>query len=157
MEIILVRHAKAEKRRMEIEDDRRYVTKKGEEKFQKLLPELREKLHLPSERKVILWSSPALRALETAHILARNFQINISSVHDFIYEGDFEQLTQAIQTIDEETTLFIVGHQPYLNEWIYDLTGKEEKIKKGNIISLKITSRNPLEAKAQWMIIPQEE
>lgn len=152
MEIILIRHPQAEKRRFDLEDDRRYLTKKGQNKLQRLMPELEEKLLPIEERKLVIWSSPALRALEVAHFIALNFRINMLSIHDFIYEGEFQEFNFALQNVDEEATLFVVGHQPYLSEWVYDMTGVEERFKKGNVFDLEVTNKEPLKAEMKWKI-----
>lgn len=152
MEIIFIRHPKAEKRRFNLEDDRRYLTKKGQTKLQQVIPELEDKLSPVHERKFLIWSSPALRALEVAHFIAMNFKINILSIHDFIYEGEFQDLTYALQSVDEDVTLIVVGHQPYLSEWVYDMTGMEEKFKKGNILDLEIRDKETLAAEIKWKI-----
>ena len=152
MEIILIRHPQAEKRRLDLEDDRRNLTKKGQTKLQQLIPALEEKLSPLAERNFLLWSSPALRALEAAHTVARNFKINLTSIHDFIYEGEFEDFYLAIQNVNDEATLFVVGHEPYLSEWVNDMTGLDEKIRKCDIFDLEVTNREPLKAELKWKI-----
>lgn len=155
MEIILIRHAKAEEKREDLEDIKRNLTEKGKKKFQKLMPKLKEKLEPIEDRNIILWSSPATRALETAHIIAHDLQIKISSIHDFIYEGDFQKMSREIQDVDAETTLLIVGHEPSLSEWTKELAGEDVKIKKGAMLNFNVTNQSPLEAELQWTIAPK--
>lgn len=152
MEIILVRHAKTEEKREDLDDIRRYLTEKGKREFQKRMPELREKLEPIEGRQIMIWSSPAMRAFETAHIVAGGLQLTIDAIQHFIYAGDFEKMSQEVQVIDDETTLFIVGHEPSLSKWTKKMTGEELKIKKGDILSFKVTNRIPLEAELQWVI-----
>ncbi len=152
MEIVLIRHAKAKRRRATRGIDRRYLTKKGERKFQNVLPKLKEYLQPIEERPLLVWSSPELRALETAHIVTSSFQKQRLSIHDFLYEGDFEAFSQEVEKVQDDTVIVLVGHQPFLNEWVYELTGREETVKKGQIINLIVLNKSPLEATLQWKI-----
>lgn len=152
MEIILIRHGKAEEKREDLEDIKRHLTQKGEEEFKKLTPELKEKLDLLDNRTIIIWSSPAMRALETAQFVADELQTDISSIYDFIYEGDFEKMSSEVQKLDDNTTILIVGHQPSLSEWTKHMAGEDVKIRKGDMLNFKVTNQSPLEAELQWKI-----
>ncbi len=152
MEIILVRHAKAEKKREDLEDRKRKLTEKGIKEFQKLTPELKEKLKPLEKEKIELWSSPARRALETAHIIAQDLLLYSLTTEEFIYTGDFEQLSREVQKAEEDQIIFVVGHEPSLSEWAEAMTGEEMKIRKGDMLSFKVTDSSPLKAELQWVI-----
>jgi len=154
MEIILIRHSTAEDKRDDLEDYNRQLTEKGIKKFKKLMPDLKEKLGKFDERNTALWSSPATRALETAHIVTNAFQLDISSIHDFIYEGNFEKFSAGIKNVNQDTTLFVVGHQPSLGIWAKEMTGKDMKIKKGSVHCFKVSNQDPIQAELQWMVNP---
>lgn len=154
MEIILIRHSTAEEKREDLEDSRRRLTDDGKDQFQKIMPELEEKLAPMNERNTILWSSPATRALETAHIVTKAVDIDIGSVQDFIYTGDFKSFSAGIKNVSELATLFVVGHQPSLGEWAKQMTGKDMKIEKGAILSFNVLNQSPVEAELQWKITP---
>lgn len=66
MEIILIRHSIAEEKRVDLEDVNRHLTEKGVKRFRGLMPVLQKKLEPLEERDILLWSSPAKRATETA-------------------------------------------------------------------------------------------
>lgn len=155
MEIILIRHAKAEERLGSSQDIKRHLTEKGKQKFRQLMPELNEKLEPIEEGPVLLWSSPATRALETAQIVAEELQMEINAIHDFLYEGDFEKFSQEILNLNEDTTLVIVGHEPTLSEWTKRMAGEDVKIRKGEILNFHLHSRSPLEAELRWVIKPE--
>lgn len=154
MEIILIRHSTAEEKREDLEDSRRRLTDDGKDQFQKIMPELEEKLAPMDERNTILWSSSATRALETAHIVTKAIDIDIGSVQDFIYTGDFKRFSAGIKNVSEMATLFVVGHQPSLGEWAKQMTGKDMKIEKGAILSFNVLNQSPVEAELQWKITP---
>lgn len=155
MEIILIRHGKAEEMREGLEDLQRHLTDVGKEEIQKLAPRLKEKLEPLDKRTIIFWSSPAKRALQTAQLVADELHTPINFIHDFIYEGDFEKLSDEVQKLDEDTTVLLVGHQPNLSEWVEQMTGEKMKIEKGSMLNLKVTNRSPLEAKLQWEIVAE--
>lgn len=152
MKVVLVRHAIAEEKREDLDDLKRKLTEEGKEKFQKLIPDLIEKLDSPDEREVVLWSSPATRALETAHILAEGLQISIHETYDFIYEGDFDSLSHELQSVDEGTTVIVVGHEPTLSEWTEQMSDEDVKIKKGEMLCFRVTDLSPLKADLQWVV-----
>ncbi len=152
MEIILIRHGEPEENREDLEDLQRHLTEQGKEKMQKLMPELKERLEPFDERTIVLWSSPAERAIETAQIVADELQTQINSIHDFIYEGDFEPMSHEVQKVNDHATLLMVGHQPNLSEWTKYMTGEDVEIGKGDMLNFKVTKQSPLEAELQWEI-----
>ena len=54
------------------------------------MPIFKRKLQTNDNQEMIIWSSPAKRALETAEIVADTFQIDLQVVYDFIYGGNYE-------------------------------------------------------------------
>lgn len=152
MEILFIRHPNAERKHDDIENQVHRLTKEGGSILQELVPQLREKLNPVEGKRFVLWSSPTLSTLETAYIVAYHFEIRMTSVHEFIYKGDYESFSQELQTVSDETTVIIVGHQPYLSDWLYGMTGTDEQVKRENIINLKVVNKAPLKAELQWMI-----
>ena len=116
------------------------------------MPELKERLELFDERTIVLWSSPAERAIETAQIVADALQTQINSIHEFIYEGDFEPMSHEVQKANDNATLLMVGHQPNLSEWTKYMTGEDVEIGQGDMLNFKVTKQSPLEADLQWKI-----
>lgn len=155
MKIVLVRHAKAEDRRDGLEDRERRLTEKGVTKFTGLMPQLLEQLESQADHPVVIWSSPAFRAAETADILADHLDLPIDAYHDFIYTGEFEKFAAALEDIaDDDTILFLVGHEPTLSLWTAQIAHRNIHFKKGAMVALELTSRDPLEAKLAWQIQP---
>jgi len=152
MKVILVRHAIAEEKREDLDDIKRDLTKEGKEKFQKLIPDLIEKLAAQDKREVILWSSPANRAKQTAEIVAEGLQTDIHAIHDYIYEGDFESLNNELESVDDGSTVIVVGHEPTLSEWTEQMSDEEMEIKKGEMLCFRVTELSPLQADLQWVV-----
>ena len=158
MEVILVRHGIAEDKDLRNDDLKRQLTDEGVEEVRQLMPQLSEKIQPIEDRNVLIWSSPANRAMETAHVIAHEFFIENSTIHDFIYEGAFDsfskELSKELAKDSKDTTLFVVGHQPSLGQWYTQLTGDVLKIKKGMFLSVDVQSVTPIAANPKWTLRP---
>lgn len=154
MEILLIRHSIAEDRRADLDDVDRRLTQKGIQRFRELMPVLQKKLEPLEEREILFWSSPAKRATETADIVTEELGFEIDEIKDFIYYGDFEDLSEDVQDVDDELILLITGHEPLLSDWTKDLSGEDVKIKKGAMLNFKVLTKSPLKAELLWVISP---
>lgn len=75
--------------------------------------------HLPS--KVIVWSSPAKRAKETATIFCQNMEMNIDCIikNDEIYTFERSELRNAIKKCkNEHDTLILFGHNDAITKFV---------------------------------------
>ncbi len=90
LEIVLLRHGIAENRGEDGTDFTRRLTKEGKEKLKKRLPNLKEIISF--QESVEIWSSPLLRAKETAEILAKSFNSGEVQYYDFIANGSLDEL-----------------------------------------------------------------
>lgn len=75
--------------------------------------------HLPS--KVIVWSSPAKRAKETATIFCQNMEMNIDCIikNDDIYTFERSELRNAIKMCkNEHDTLILFGHNDAITKFV---------------------------------------
>lgn len=152
MELILIRHAKAEDRAKGLVDIDRHLTDKGKKKFNKLMPELKERLMPLEDRTVVTWSSPANRAVETAEITVSELGLEEPSIHEFIYTGEFEKFLKELETVQDDATLLVFGHEPTLSEWVEQFTGESVRMRKGSMVSMEVTEKSPLTAEFMWQI-----
>lgn len=77
------------------------------------------KIHEVLEGSAVIWTSPAIRALETAKILKRELRIPDEDffVKPALYTFSARELLKVIQSAAEEVKqLMIVGHNPALTE-----------------------------------------
>lgn len=105
MELILWRHADAESG---IPDEARRLTAKGRKQAERMAAWLGKRL---PEHYVVL-ASPARRAQETAHALARNVETRVEL-------GTLSTPRAILETAkwpDAEQTVVVVGHQPILGQ-----------------------------------------
>ena len=154
MKIILVRHAKAEDKREDLDDIKRHLTKKGKEKFNDLIPKLKHKLRSVDKKQIVSWSSPANRAMETAGIVIKAINLDKLITHEFIYSGNIDIFKKELEKVEDDMTLLVFGHEPTLSDWVEELTVETIKMKKGAMVSLSVTDKSPLKAEIEWQIKP---
>lgn len=154
MELLLIRHGKAEERgSVRLDCDRRLVPK-GIKKLKRDFPYFAD--YLKDRKKVVLWSSGIMRAMETAEIIRDICKIEKIEVCDFIETGDFEELADRLKQMEEEISVIIVGHEPYLSQWCDDICKKKVHFRKGATVSIKILSKEKMAGKVQWIAQPKE-
>lgn len=154
MEVILVRHGSAEDRTLAQDDLKRVLTDEGKEDVRRLMDQVEKKLSTDAKGTRLIWASPANRAMETAHIISNELGIEQSTIHDWIYAGDFALFSKELSRLPDEATVFVVGHQPLLGQWYAHLTGEIRKIKKGMFLSITVQSLTPIVAQANWDLRP---
>jgi phosphohistidine phosphatase len=121
--VTLVRHGEAVKSAKCADNYSRYLTPKGRAAAEKLAESLfREK----DNSFDIIISSPALRAYETAVILAERSALGREQVSaaDSLYRGDESALADTITLLDDRySSALIVGHSPAVDRAVWLLTG----------------------------------
>lgn len=140
--LILWRHAEAELADIALgaEDDMaRKLTPKGKRQARLMARWLQK--HLP--KNLMLISSPAVRAFQTAEALKYNINL-----HPALKPGaDLNEILIALENIEPPNqNLLIVGHQPWLGQLVTHLTGfsgAEIDIKKGAIWWLRLSLIQP--------------
>lgn len=150
MKLILIRHAKAEYGFSKSDRDRR-LTLEGKQKFKEKLNKLVEKISF--EKKIVIWSSSAKRSQETAQLIMNELS-NVVDIEaeDAVYTGDFYELLSKMEDLDWDTTLLLVGHQPSLSYWSFDLSEEEISFHTGDMVAFEIKEFKPLKAKKIWNI-----
>lgn len=165
MEIIFIRHEQAEAGHADLPDRERRLSQKGQAQAQAAVVELVDYLqkadispdpdpdpdpglgqlgnsvesNVASQTPAtVIWTSPALRAQETAQPIVEALKV-AADLQDFIYSGEFSKLQAALAELPESVaTLLLVGHEPILSQWIEKLTGEAVKMKKGDRASVKL-------------------
>lgn len=147
-ELILVRHGKAENREVGKADFDRLLTDKEKaelaEFMQTLLPILEKKPYL-------IWTSPLLRAKQTAVVFQQALQLDQVVEKDFLASGDLDALKQALNQVNEHFAVICVGHEPILSSWVKTLTGQAIPFKKAGVASLLFEE----EVRLDWRLAPK--
>jgi len=132
LEVILLRHGIAENRGKDGTDYNRKLTDEGKMKLKKRFPHLKDIIKYKDQ--VEIWSSPILRAKETAEILAEALETDKIIYHEFIGEGAFDDFLMTMVKQDQEKTIIVVGHEPTLGDWAYELSEKSIMFNKQNVV-----------------------
>ncbi|MBC3796970.1 SixA phosphatase family protein [Acetobacterium tundrae] len=152
MNLLLVRHGKAQKRGSVILDYDRKLLPKGIKRLKQDMPYLAE--YLKGRANVVLWSSAVVRAMETAEMIKQFCEIDRIDGYDFIENGDFDELAYSLKQVDENSTIIIVGHEPYLSQWCKKICKEDVRFKKGTAVLIKILSKKKTTGKLLWVAEP---
>lgn len=132
MKLIFLRHGIAEDKGY-TDDANRKLTPKGIDKLHQSIPFLAAYVE---KKEPEIWTSPKVRAEETAQILKEYLPDAQIEYKDFIATGELEKLDEELGLV-EDKTIIIVGHEPYLSMWTWEITGEEVKIKKGGALEIE--------------------
>lgn len=152
LELLLIRHGKAQKRGTVTLDQKRRLVPKGIKQLKEDIPYLLA--FLENRKKVYLWSSEVVRAMETAEIIKKICDIDEIRVHDFIKTGNFQDLKHSLKNIGEDSTVIIVGHEPDLSDWTYKISKKNVVFKKGTAVLIQIHPAEKLVGEIKWIAEP---
>jgi phosphohistidine phosphatase len=138
MELVLWRHAEAEAGEP---DDGRRLTAKGEKQARRTAEWLHA--HLPDSARVL--ASPALRAQQTARVLAELSHRKFKTLEALAPGASAEDVIRAVDWPHARATVVVVGHQPTLG-WVASrlLTGDDLPwpVKKAGIWWLQSRARD---------------
>ncbi len=158
MQLILLRHGPAELRRTGLPDEHRALTRKGLVKTKKACAGLAKLIFADQSEQlsagdVQLWSSPLLRARETADMLANQLNLSVEE-HSFAASGDTDDLIHALSGVSDAMTIIISGHEPLLSEWSGDLCGCPLPFKKASAAAISYSKIKPESSKLLWFLQP---
>ncbi|MBP2653429.1 MAG: phosphohistidine phosphatase [Firmicutes bacterium] len=148
MELVLLRHAKAEECPPWISDEERNLTPKGRKKAQAAAKGLVKFLHDVDQLEI--WSSHALRSVQTAQILAANFGGMEVKEYRYIYTGRLEEVMKELRQMRADAVVVVVGHEPHLGVWAKQLAGVTLPFKKCAAAGFKIDFEEELNIKLEW-------
>ncbi len=160
MQIYLVRHAIAVDREDAdvTSDATRELTPEGVKKMRRNAKALR-KLNV---RLDAIWTSPLIRAAQTAEILAAELAVaaRVRTIDALRPDGNFDVLTAELRLSADSPGIALVGHEPFLGEFAsYLLTGSRAadiEFKKGAVACFEISDfGDPLRARLRWLLAPR--
>lgn len=125
MKIYFIRHGEAE---IYADDDfKRKLTTLGKKKLEESFKAFAN--NLKDKRSFKIYSSPLERAKETAEILAKHLDSNFE-VKDYLAGGRIKDI---LKSLDPDENYIFVSHEPFISNWIYQLTGDMKIISRGSI------------------------
>jgi phosphohistidine phosphatase len=154
MKLYFLRHGQAGSRQDWQEDDsKRPLTVEGKKRMQR---EAAAVWRLDPSLDVII-SSPLVRALQTAEIVAKARGSAVRLVTDGRLAPGFgpERLRAIVAEHRNAKGLMLVGHEPDLSETISQVTGGRIVMKKGALACVEVEDPSSLEGTLAWLIPPK--
>lgn len=153
MQLIIIRHAEAHdvgERNIKRDEDR-MLTKRGH-RHAKRLGQALTALDIDLDA---LYSSPLVRARETAENLAESYPALAVETAPFLAPpGDLNGLLATLP-IDSGKTVGIVAHEPFLGEWLQALlngvSDPSIPLSKSSVACLEL-AKPPAETKLRWLL-----
>ena len=142
MRLLIIRHAIAVPRGTPgVPDEERPLTRKGIRRFRAAARGLARLLPRPA----MLFTSPLLRARQTARVAARAWGGPDPVEAVALAGGEFEEVAETLAGFPEKALVAIVGHEPQLSEMLARLLGDAEPerlvFKKGGAALLFVPGR----------------
>lgn len=119
MQIILIRHAEAVDENLALRDPHRHLTPRGREQARLLGDRLRWHDCNPTH----VWTSPLVRALQTAELVLGRYEhstserVSIESVPDLAPDAEYGEraIEAALKKLPSDAIVFLVGHEPKIS------------------------------------------
>lgn len=130
--IVAIRHAQAKSEGYP-NDKLHPLSEEGKQVQLKVANRLKEEGIFPDK----IWSSPLLRAKQSAEIISEAFSVNVEEKDALGNKFNSKELLQYFTPMPENTTIFLIGHAPSLGEFVNELVGKNilpEGIKKSGVV-----------------------
>lgn len=130
MYVALMRHGKAEPYKEGMDDSGRVLLPRGKDDAQTMASLLHSWWPGKPAR---IWTSPFVRACQTADILSQQLQPAVVRTDPFLGSGDLSGLYQELCTLPQDDTVLLIGHQPYLDRWAAAWTGNPVGFKTASV------------------------
>lgn len=152
MQLYLFRHAEAEDGSLTLADGERKLTKRGIERTRKAAGVVKSLGVKPAH----LYSSPLVRARQTADILAEALGVKVE-INEEVGPG-FNAKTAArlVQDAGHDDQIMFVGHEPDFSATISAIIGGGWiEMKKGGLARIDVENLEPLRGTLVWLIAPK--
>ena len=143
--LVIMRHGKAQRPVEGLADIDRELTEAGKRALRATLP--RALTLIPNDASVHIWSSPAVRADQTAQIVLRackqagiDVDPDIEYV-DALWRQDIEAFRKRARTCNADIVL-AVGHNPFVEEAVQELAGSLIDIATGGFAAIALSDEN---------------
>jgi len=111
-------------------------------------------------------TSPLKRAVQTAKIIAKVLAIEnrISVWNDLVPEGNRSKLYNRLNQYTRESSILMIGHEPYLSNMMYDMIFQKNRVnqlgrinlKKAGLAKIRVISLTPnISGELRWLLTPR--
>lgn len=151
MILYLLRHAHAESDE-NVPDERRQLTEEGRENARALAWLFRRQpLNIHT-----LYSSPRVRAVQTAEIVAPSLGIEPTVTPLLDFEFNVGLLGELLRDVPPYGDVMLIGHEPTFSECVRALTGASIQMKKCGLARIDLlTARPPYRGDLVWLVPPK--
>jgi phosphohistidine phosphatase len=149
MKLYFLRHGIAQD--LAPSDYERKLTPEGVAKLEKSAQVI-ERLGLEID---YIFTSPRVRAVETAQIVANQLGQSISVRDELNFQFSPQNLPELLHGIAPSANVLLVGHEPTFSHVIESLTGARIDMKKGGLARIDIIRTSPLSGMLVWLIAPK--
>jgi phosphohistidine phosphatase len=137
-------------------DGARHLTSEGSKEVEEVCQRL-DSLGLKLDK---IATSPLKRAKETADIAGRVFNVEVEEWEELKPEASREDLATKLSRIKRDSSLLLVGHEPFLSSFVAGAVGAgpEAKIllKKSGLVRISVSSFSPkLTGELRWLLSPR--
>ena len=128
--IYLIRHGKSED--LITSDYDRKLTLEGRKELEDNFKEFKEKFKSDNFK---VYCSPYTRARQTAEIFSSIFDCDYEILDQLSFgNSGYDKI---INILDDDCDYILIGHQPYISDAIYKMTGRDVPVKRGSIHRVK--------------------
>jgi phosphohistidine phosphatase len=152
MKLYLVRHATASD--IAASDAERELTREGQEEARTVGVVLVELGVKPSR----VWSSPLVRARQTAEIIAQatKFRGEVELLDELTNGTSTTTLSKALQSYSSQEEILLVGHMPSLSEHLAAFIGSKSPhglpLGKGSVACVDLVELRPGHGQLRWLM-----
>ncbi|HET7147609.1 MAG TPA: histidine phosphatase family protein [Candidatus Nitrosopolaris sp.] len=111
-------------------------------------------------------TSPLKRAVQTAKIMAKVLAIEntVTVWNDLVPEGNRTKLYTRLNQYARESSILMIGHEPYLSSMMYEMIFQKNRInqrgrinlKKAGLAKIRIISLTPnISGELRWLLTPR--
>lgn len=157
MDLLILRHGDAGRSSLSPGDSKRSLTSEGRQEVVDLSNGI---LSLKIKLDGVL-TSPLLRAKQTAEIIAKSLKYKgeIKELDSLKPEGNRLEFYSALSKLKQDSTILVVGHEPYLSEMIGEAisqSGCRINLKKAGMAKIRVTSTLPkIKGELRWLLTPK--
>lgn len=103
-----------------------------------------------------LYSSPLVRARQTAEILGEQLRLTVQIAPELAPGFNIDALEQLCAGLGDEEEVMLTGHEPDLSSTISTLTGLGRVVmKKGGLARVDVTAERPMRGHLVWLLTPK--
>ena len=149
MKLYFVRHGEAED--LAPTDHSRELTERGKERINKSAQVLKR---LGINPKAI-YSSPRIRAKQTAQIIADALDMEISITEEVNFGFDSSNIKTLIKKFNSNDEIMFVGHNPDMSQIVHKMAGASVSMKKGGFARIDVINHKTRRGDLVWLIAPK--